>query len=295
MKQMNFKSPAQVFIRRALQAVLPFFFMLFPLTSQAMAEIEIGSKISQAEKHILRISVPDNRVDHKLEIEWVKVINGSIYLFSHTHKSRTGEHAYEMRGVPQWTGNIALVNIANINAKDGISGKVIRPSLKDEIDIFLEPQSMDIYPAHFLRPYRLLGLSWNAWLGTAFLLGTLFFAIRLKNISRALLGGLTLAFALTDIHAMMTHAKLIHKAETSHFWILKSFGKIDQALQPAPDKIKDASWTIDNSWTTKYDVVKPFVGYRLAEKRFIPPENKNEADYLITIKNRIFDILKARR
>src|SRR5687768_1368502 len=84
-----------------------------------------------AQDTVIELDVPADTDGTSFRIFW-NTENGQ---HSRVAFARAGTHSYEMRHQPQWRGHIRMVAITL-----RVPGRLKKPTLSDEIDLFLEPE-----------------------------------------------------------------------------------------------------------------------------------------------------------
>ena len=262
-------------------------FCLFPIRSSNAEDVEIGRNIRDAKSKVVRLTVPAEYDDKEVSLQFVTEKDGDMWLAKRGNSlwSREGIHAYEMRDVEGWKGLIPLVMLG-LNGGMKISGEIASPSLGDELDIFFTPQQVLPRTVHLLEPHTLFGISWNVWVLIIFILAAISLAFLFgKTVALALFVAFWIAWGFVDLRAMCDHIGIMRKTQKKGYWISDGFLSIQTSLQKYSDAMSNDAWTRDKSWDEESPVLRPFLNYILAEKKFVPYKNKINADLLFTVKN----------
>lgn len=209
-----------------------------------------------------------------LELTWVAA-DGRV--FRHELVLRAGAHAYEMRRVPGWVGNVQRVELP---AGCGVSGRLLRPSLWAEWDIFLAPEQRLFSSVNFLWGHTLFGFPWERLLLVGIVLGTLAGVLgRRWGFRRSLGVCLLLAWVLTDLRSTWDDVEVVRGSATNE--TLKRVRYLEAVAQNAAREIgSDGTWSTEGLGVVDDGVVS----YGLAEHRYAPYGQGRARHYVVTVK-----------
>src|SRR5262249_10259113 len=153
-----------------------------------------------------------------------------------------------------------------------------QPTLKDEWDLFLTPETLLPTAVHVLTGPYFFGYSWNLALLFVFVLSTLGLRWRVSRPwPSALLLGFVTAWAVMDLRTWVDHAEFVVRAERrgeDQF----PLGEARRFGGRAAGLIGKRTWTRDSALagTQAYD---EFIDYSLAEHPYRPKDLSPPADF----------------
>jgi hypothetical protein len=135
--------------------------------------------------------------------------------------ARAGRHCYETRHLPEWHGNVKTLAITHFG---NVSGRLKKPTVADDIDMFLEPERMTPATINLLVQHRFLGWSWTMCLLAIAAVSTfLFRVLSRKTILISSMFGFLIAWCLMDLRIMFDHSAIVYYQNKFHG------GKVPQA------------------------------------------------------------------
>lgn len=220
--------------------------------------------------------------DAVIELDVPPDVDGAAFLivwdtgkerYSRMSHARAGRHCYEMRHHPQWRGHIKVVAITM-----RVPGRLKKPTLSDEIDMFLEPERIAPGTINLLVGHTLFGWPWNAVLFLILPLSSLCFA-KFKKIRlvHSLVLGFVVSWALMDLRNVYDHAVIVYKMERYRQGMFP-LTDVKVFADRASEIIGRATWghaPLDWPMST-------FLSYRLAEQAYVPAGSERLPAFWIT-------------
>lgn len=280
------------FFNRPCRNILFLWVFFFWGANLSMAEdVEIGKNIKNAEHHVIRLTAPFESRDEEVGVKFqTEKKDGSPLVVTRRFQVREGRHAYDMRDIEVWKGFVPLVML-DVEENSKISGEVAPISLGDELDIFFKPERVKPYTPNGLERKSLFGVSWNVWISLVFTAAaiSLYFFYK-RSLALVLFLAFWISWSFVDLRAIYDHVGIIQATRRNGYWISKDFLSVQSWLKKYSNIIGDKSWTLDRSWEEEFPIFLSVIMYELAEKRFIPYEDKAKADLLFSVKNGKFKI-----
>jgi hypothetical protein len=250
------------------------------LFAEDMTAYVIASNVS-AKDTVVELDVPMEMDGKRIVLAWEKTSGPTGYA---PFQARGGTHLYEMRNIAAWQG--AIKHLA-VN-KQAIKGRVRVPTIADETDLFLSPDSFQPSTINSVSPHTLFGFAWTTVLLVVFV-ATVFVlaAIKRKPLAHALLLGFVLSWALSDLRIAADHGMIVRTQERHPFVMppyedAKSFGD-------AADGIITDKWTRGFSGEGEN-----FVWYRLAEHPFVPNQSATPETFWVATEGPASEVLLQR-
>ncbi len=223
---------------------------------------------------VLDVPATWERDGESVDIVW-DTAAGERYLFS--EQGRAGRHAYDPRGNPPWHGRAAWVG-TNVSGR----GEFKFPSLGDEVDIFLAPEPLLPATVNAMRGHRFFACSWDMLLLLLFgVAAATFYFVTRCSLAVALVAGFAVAWIALDLRMMADHVSVVRRLEQNGRSMpvlaeVQSFGACAaEAIGPHP-------WTFDPAAHQEV-AVRHVLGYALAEQPYLPPEEAERAEFLVSL------------
>jgi hypothetical protein len=272
--------------------ILSLFLVSFLSHSVRALETVIGTDIENAERKVIRLTIPSEYKDLTLNFEWTRAGDGKRYKL--THNAREGPGLYEMRRHPYWKGRVAFVAVSNDSIKGKLIGEIITPSFSDELAIFFEPLQMEPHIVNGFNDHSLLGVSWNVSLILPlFGLVSLFTFVIKRRLIFSLVLGFAAAWAVVDMRMMYDHFKIAQKIEKDKYIFVPEFTRVQNFVDASSEKIGSSTWTKDSSWLSYPHIYSSVLVYGLAEHKYVP-DDPNKAEFLVTIQDGKLSLLRFR-
>lgn len=226
------------------------------LTAEAETRIHVVAANFEARGQVLELDIPP-------EMDGVRFAIGFENNYSPQYiallPARAGRHAYEMRHFPGWRGTIKYVAVT----LTGVQGRVKKPSLWDELDIFSQPERITPSTMNVLTGHTLFARPWNDFLLFAACVSAVVISrFEKKPLALSLALGFLVAWGLLDLRTILDHAVIVHQKE-----------RFGQGMPPLTDMkvfadrasaiIRDGTW--DHG---PLEVGTKLLRYRLAEHQF---------------------------
>lgn len=236
-----------------------------------------------------------NAQDQIVELNFPAEYDGvSFFIVWHTAQgqfvkkvdARAGQHCYELRNVPEWTGHVDVAAITG----PGISGRVRTPTFADELDMMLAPEPVSSGTVNFLDGHTLYAFSLNAWLLLVVLLAGVGVAVVWKKpLAPSMLFGFLVAWGLMDIRNACDHMNIVSRTQK---YVAENKGMFPLAgIKVFADRASE--FMGPNVW--KDDAVGlvqgSFLRYRLAEYPYASDGSRRKPDLWVTQKTGEADTL----
>jgi hypothetical protein len=190
--------------------------------------------------------------------------------------ARSGRHAYDLRRLAKWKGNI---DQANLSWPD-VRAELREPTFGDECDLFLAPEMMIPASVHVLSGHSLFGYPWELTLLAIFAGISIFLKWKAaKSWPSSLLLGFVAAWAVMDARVWLDHVLVVKRAQAKGT-VPFPLNEIDAFCQRAAALIGNHSWTRE-CYLAGSQFFDDFVDYQLAEHPFRLRDDPEAADYLI--------------
>jgi hypothetical protein len=188
--------------------------------------------------------------------------------------ARAGTHAYEMRHLPEWEGQLRAVAIS----LQEIPGRLKTPGFFDEIDMFLEPERITPSAVNLALGHSLFGYRWNTVLLLILALSAAGAAVLGKTpFTVSLVMGFVLAWGVMDLRSIYDHAVVVYKME-KHQQGMIPLKEVGVFADQASAVIGRGSW----GHAPLDPVIASFLIYRLAEQEYVGGGSQRVPDYWIT-------------
>jgi hypothetical protein len=215
---------------------------------------------------VVRLNLPVEGITFR--IHWITEDNKR---FAITHFARKGTHIYEMRNHRAWRGKAKLVSVTKIRI---LSGELITPVWKDEIDMFLSPEQWVASTINGFYGHTLFGVSWNIILLILMLCFTIIlFFFKFKKFAIIFLLSFVFTWGIMDIRTMFDHVAIISGINENQSMLM--IKHLRTKSDTFADIIAQQKWTHNVSTWPHTSVIK----YSLAEHKYVPSEA--EADFVV--------------
>lgn len=246
-------------------------FCLGPRASaQELRATNVLSRSFDSGGNVVELDVPEGLDGKGFGIVWVAAdgTRGGTW-----HVARGGRHCYEVRDHPEWEGRIQLVAVT----LDGVPGRTRRPTFRDELDIFLDPNRIRPSTVNFLAGHTLFGRRWEALLlALTFGAGVVLTVCR-RQTTTSLVWSFMIAWGAMDLRSTWDHLAAVLEVEARNL-------DLPPLMSARPFVDRAAEIVGGDTWSVEplTGVVQSYVRYRLAEKPFVPLEAAAKSVFLIT-------------
>jgi hypothetical protein len=192
--------------------------------------------------------------------------------------ARAGKHAYDPRADPRWHGPARWVS-SNVPGKG--MGEFKFPSLGDEADIFLTPEYLQPATVNVLRGHRFFDFAWDMLLLLLAALAALaFYFVTRCPPAVALVAGFVLAWVALDLRTIVDHVAIVQTLENNDR-TMPGLADAYVFADRATPLIGSATWACDRSLDAD-PLAAHLFGYAFAEQPYLPAEDANKADFVVT-------------
>lgn len=258
-------------MKGVLSAVFAIAIACFPVpaTAQNLTAYALATNVS-LDGVVIELDVPPNLDGVSFLIVWTTA-DGQLTVDT---RARAGRHSYEMRQYPRWRGSAQAVAITLPDTP----GRLKKPTLSDEIDMFLEPERMAPGTVNFLAGHTLFGWSWDTFLLLTVPIAVLVFARSKKRpIILSVVFGFLVSWTLMDLRNVYDHVAVAYKMEKYDLGMFPLEG-LKQFSDRASEMIGPSTWgsgQVDG-------IFGSYLQYRLAEHRYVPQGVAGPPDFWIT-------------
>ena len=223
---------------------------------------------------VVRLTLPIEGI--AFSVTWVEEKGQGKKRLFHPLLARKGTHVYEMRDHPDWDGAVQAIRVLFFK---NIPVTLKKPSLKEELELFLTPEQLLKRTINILHGKTFFGYRWNTVLLCLMVfLAILFHFYKKKNLVLSLFLGFIIAWGVMDLRTMYDHFYIM-KTIDDNFSIVRS-KYIKDFAKNASKIISQENWTlkVKESWH------KDVIFYELAEHKYVPYESNLKDVFLILSK-----------
>ena len=183
-------------------------------------------------------------------------------------QARAGRHCYEMRNRDHWEGSVRLVGITVPN----VPGRLKKPTLSDEIDMYLQPDMITPSTVNVVENYLFFGWPENIFVVFLALLSAfLFWRLKKTGAAPSAVLGFLVAWSAVSLHRVYEHIAVASTMETHNPGMF--------ALTGLSEFADHASGLIGNeTWEDDLDgLYHSYLHYRLAERQYVQKDSDSSA------------------
>ena len=218
---------------------------------------------------VLRLNLPQGGM--KFDVIWAGE-DGRQWI--KRFMSRRGRHFYEMRDHPEWRGAAKGLILTEF---EGVNIEVVKPSFKDEIAIFLEPEQWVPSTINYLYGHTFRGWPWQTILLVVTSVLTAVLCFLKRNMAFSLFLGFVIAWGAMDARSVFDHYFIVEEVETNA--LVSLIDDVDGWVKLNTDELAKRTWTHTG-------LSYPFlhlIQYYLAECRYLPYGSESQGSLLVTM------------
>lgn len=217
-----------------------------------------------ADNKVLKLDIQSD-IDYPFMVLGIVKGNENI-AYTVDFNGRQGVHYYDLRFLDEWEGQIKLL-VTNLDKRTIRRSALVKPTLKDEIDILLDREVFSTRIVNFTKLKTFLGYPLSQLiLVFAIFLTLCIYYMGKKSLPLAIFISYLLSTILLDARMVVQHFRVIQQIEDERPYI-EPLVEVQRFLAEIKPIIKDGVWTFQPLLVDEYLYL--FFKYNLADIPFL--------------------------